>query len=296
MRGAIAKKADEVYGELTPAEQTVARNVFVRLTALGEGVQDTRRRVVLTELVPGPDAAPLVEGVLQKLETARLVTAVREGEADAAQPVTYVDVTHEALIREWQTLREWLSEDREGLRLHRKLTGDAGEWDGLGRDPGALYRGVQLQQAQEWAAGRPETLNELERAFLTASVEQVEEASGEQRAHCAGARGGAAAGVGAGAGVGGGSRGAQAGGGTACSGGRSSTAQSEAKLCRGAGGQRSSENWRRRRSLLKSRSSRQVEGGARASKARSPSLRRRRRRPNAGHRSVRSRSAIHFGM
>ena len=42
--------------------------------------------------------------------------------------MTYVDVTHEALIREWPTLRDWLSEDREGLRVHRKLTEAAQEW------------------------------------------------------------------------------------------------------------------------------------------------------------------------
>ena len=169
VQGAIAHTADATFAALTPDQQAIARNIFLRLTELGEGVQDTRRRVPLAELASLAD----VEAVLQKLEDARLVTAVREGEPDAAQPVTFVDVTHEALIREWPRLREWLSEDREGLRLQRKLTEAAQEWAGLGRDPGALYRGVLLQQAQDWAAGHDGELNELERAFLAASVEQV---------------------------------------------------------------------------------------------------------------------------
>ena len=37
-----------------------------------------------------------------------------------------MEVAHEALIREWPTLREWLEEDREGLRVHRHLTEAAG--------------------------------------------------------------------------------------------------------------------------------------------------------------------------
>ena len=82
MRGAIAHTADAMYAELTPDQQTIARNIFVRLTALGEGVQDTRRRVPLAELAsPGRT----VEAVLQKLEDARLVTAVREGRAGRAR-------------------------------------------------------------------------------------------------------------------------------------------------------------------------------------------------------------------
>ena len=56
---------------------------------------------------------------------------------------------HEALIREWPTLREWLNADREGLRLHRHLTEAAQEWARLGRDPGELYRGARLAQATE---------------------------------------------------------------------------------------------------------------------------------------------------
>ncbi len=52
-------------------------------------------------------------------------------------------MAHEALIRAWPTLREWLDEDREGLRIHRHLTEAADEWLKLDEDPGELYRGVR---------------------------------------------------------------------------------------------------------------------------------------------------------
>ncbi len=66
-----------------------------------------------------------------------------------------VEVAHEALIREWPTLRRWLEADREALLTHRRLTEEAEEWAELDRDAGALYRGLRLGQAEEWAAIMP---------------------------------------------------------------------------------------------------------------------------------------------
>ena len=52
VRGAIAHTAEGVYEKLPPAEQDIARNIFLRLTELGEGTEDTRRRASFSELMP----------------------------------------------------------------------------------------------------------------------------------------------------------------------------------------------------------------------------------------------------
>ena len=55
IQGAIAQTAELTFGQLSPAQQSIARSMFVRLTELGEGTEDTRRRVSLVELIPdGP--------------------------------------------------------------------------------------------------------------------------------------------------------------------------------------------------------------------------------------------------
>jgi WD40 repeat protein/class 3 adenylate cyclase/energy-coupling factor transporter ATP-binding protein EcfA2 len=175
VRGAIAKTAESVYfGELTPQQQDIARNIFLRLTELGEGTQDTRRRAKISELVPpAPYGNPKqVEEVLVILADARLITT---GEGTA-------EVAHEALIREWPTLRKWLSEDREGLLVHRHLTEAAQEWELLEHDPGALYRGARLAQAAEWFAANPQHLNSQEKAFLDASLEASQREEAEKEA------------------------------------------------------------------------------------------------------------------
>ena len=175
VRGAIAKTAERVFNqELTPEQQTIARSVFLRLTELGEGTQDTRRRASFAELVPPAPfgSATQVEDVIVKLADARLITT----------GAGTVEVAHEALIREWPTLREWLTQNREGLRTHRHLTEAAQEWEMLERDAGALYRGARLAQTLEWAEQNPRELNAQERAFLDASKELAAREEAEKEA------------------------------------------------------------------------------------------------------------------
>ena len=172
VRGAIAKTADAVYDDLTPEQQRLMRNLFLRLTELGEGTQDTRRRVARAELHTQHTDVAVVDAVLAHLADARLITTERET----------VQVAHEALIREWPALRDWLEEDREGLRIHRHLTETALEWARLGRDSGELYRGARLAQAVEWATAHKTALNSLEQEFLDTAQSEVVRAEAEREA------------------------------------------------------------------------------------------------------------------
>jgi WD40 repeat protein len=162
VRGAIAQTAESVYQQLTPQEQVVARDIFLRLTELGEGTEDTRRRASFDELIPRGETAAGTHAILTRLADARLVTLHQDS----------AEVAHEALIREWPRLREWLNEDREGLHLHRQITESANEWELLERDSGALLRGARLIQARDFLNNNPYALNNDELAFLQASEAQ----------------------------------------------------------------------------------------------------------------------------
>ena len=173
VRGAIAETAESVFtDQLNQAQQDLARDIFLRLTELGEGTEDTRRRATLNELAHQSEEAIQLRAVLNTLADARLIT-LNEDTAEVA---------HEALIREWQRLHEWLSQDREGLLLHRHLTDAALEWEARGHDAAELYRGARLAQAREWASANEERLNAVERAFLAASIEQEQHEALEREA------------------------------------------------------------------------------------------------------------------
>ncbi|MEJ2512896.1 MAG: BTAD domain-containing putative transcriptional regulator, partial [Anaerolineales bacterium] len=142
VHGAIAQTAENIYNSFSAPDQTILRNIFLRLTEFGEGTEDTRRRASLKELISHEGDTDRITAILNKLAEARLVTLAEDS----------AEVAHEALIREWPQLREWLMEDREGILLHRHLTDSTREWELLERDPGALYRGARLAQTNEWEA------------------------------------------------------------------------------------------------------------------------------------------------
>jgi WD40 repeat protein/transcriptional regulator with XRE-family HTH domain/energy-coupling factor transporter ATP-binding protein EcfA2 len=173
VHGAIAETAESVFtDQLDQTQQEIAHDVFLRLTELGEGTEDTRRRASLNELVRKSAEATQLRAVLNTLADARLIILNEDS----------VEVAHEALIREWQRLHMWLMQDREGLLLHRHLTESAHEWEQRGRDPVELYRGARLAQAREWAATNDRRMNPGEREFLAASIEQEEHDALEREA------------------------------------------------------------------------------------------------------------------
>lgn len=175
VRGAIAETAETVFKDQLSAEQRqIAQRIFMRLTELGDDatVSDTRRRAGYDELIHKPEDAPAVRDVLKALADARLIITEKNS----------AEVAHEALIREWPTLRGWLEENREGLLLHRRLTEAAQTWNEFGRQPGELYRDARLAQAMEWAATHAAEMNALEREYLDASKEHAEHEAAEREA------------------------------------------------------------------------------------------------------------------
>src|SRR5438874_10229002 len=105
---AIAMKADATLADLAPAQQAIARRIFVRLIQFGEGRADTRRQQPLAALRAAGDDPALFDATLRHLTDNRLLTLRgEEGSADRK-----VDIAHEALIAGWPALQGWLIERR----------------------------------------------------------------------------------------------------------------------------------------------------------------------------------------
>jgi hypothetical protein len=101
---------------------------------------------------------------------------------DPATRIPTVEVAHEALLREWARLREWLDQSRADVRMQRLLAASAGEWVQAERDPGYLLGGTRLAQFEGWASGSDVALTRDERAYLEASVVQREARQAEEEA------------------------------------------------------------------------------------------------------------------
>ena len=160
VEGALARHADEKYGNLTEEEKEKVRRIFIQLVRPGEGTEDTRRIALKAEL--GDQNWALVK----QLADARLVVTSR----NLASQET-VEVVHEALIRNWGELREWMNTNRVFRAWQERLRGAKGQWEATKKDQGSLLRGAALAEAEEKLRERPEDLID-EQEFITQSIQE----------------------------------------------------------------------------------------------------------------------------
>lgn len=164
--GALARRAEALYVEMNPSHQSVARQVFLRLVSLAEESGDTRRRAPYAELLAaaGQDKSVIHE-VINTFANYRLLTL--DHDPQTREPTA--EVAHEALIGEWQRLREWLDENRDVLRLQRRLALAVGEWLKAGHDPSFLATGARFSQFETLRRSSAIALTPDEAAYLQAS-------------------------------------------------------------------------------------------------------------------------------
>lgn len=114
--GALSSNAERVYERLSQPRKEVAHRLLVRLVSHSElALGDTRRRAPEAELrVQVGCAAADFDATVAEFVDARLL--VRGEEAGQV-----LELAHEALLRKWQRLRDWLEEDRQMIGEVREL-------------------------------------------------------------------------------------------------------------------------------------------------------------------------------
>jgi hypothetical protein len=159
VQGALARHADLSYGKLSAAQKEQARRIFIQLVQPGEDRQDTGRVATKAEL--GEERWKLVT----QLADDRLVITSQ----NAANQET-VEVVHEALILNWEELRQWMKADRSFRAWQERLRFSMLQWQKMQRDEGALLRGAVLKEAEEKLKQHREELSAGEQEFVQASV------------------------------------------------------------------------------------------------------------------------------
>ncbi len=159
VQGAIANRANRTVARMKADEPRV-RQIFSRLVQTGVNIEDTRRRIRMDDL---PEAD---RELVRVLADERLLVTRFEQTAQ----VETVEVAHEALIRNWDRLGQWLAADREFLLWRERLRSEVDDWRAADEDPDALLRGRQLVEAEGWLADRADDLNAGEKDFIERST------------------------------------------------------------------------------------------------------------------------------
>jgi len=190
IKGALERQAQSVYDSLDAESQDCARWIFLNLTQLGEGTEDTRRRITKSDLVVEKYPAALVEKTLHTLTAAKLLVinldqGISDGQSrgantpdaddelflEAMQQEVTVEVVHEILIRHWSSLRWWLEENRSRLRAQRQIEQAAILWQQKDKQPDFLLRGVRLAEAEEIFIKYTDELTEAAKEFVATCID-----------------------------------------------------------------------------------------------------------------------------
>jgi WD40 repeat protein len=175
--GALNRHADELLSsDAVRADPKIAEIVFKRLTALGRGNRERRDPAPLSEL----RALCNAESGDQRRRVNAVIDVFRTGEATFLTPrngelkhETYIDITHESLIRNWKILAEkWLPEEEAQARTLIELRERARGWRAGNR---ALLVGLDLAGALKWDSGRNRSAKWAEHYAGIGAIEEVEE-------------------------------------------------------------------------------------------------------------------------
>ena len=161
IEGAVGVRAEQVVSQLKPAQVLALPNVLSLLVNIGdEQAAVTSRRSPLS-LLKNDD----------EQELARVMVEARLFVSELAGDVPSFGVAHEALLRQWPRVVEWVERHRSALQLRTRIAGQAARWVDSGRSRDLLLpHGIQVSQAADLLALKDFSLAPMEDEFVRASV------------------------------------------------------------------------------------------------------------------------------
>jgi WD40 repeat protein/serine/threonine protein kinase len=170
--GALAQSASRIYTTLPENRQTIARQLFMRMVALGDAEKATRRRMLWSDLVSGIADRQSADYVINTFGSHRLLTL----DNDAVTRAPTVDIAHEALIEKWDKFQHWIQENRGDLMRRQQLSRAVDEWTTSQRKADYLAQGTRLGEFESLLYSHSLVLSKDERDYLEASQELREQA------------------------------------------------------------------------------------------------------------------------
>ncbi|WP_404782278.1 nSTAND1 domain-containing NTPase [Streptomyces pristinaespiralis] len=181
--GSVTTWCDSALSELSSEQRAIAQRTLTSLVHPADpsnNIRAVRTQVPLDELrelAADPGDTPngektAVDDVIAALTRHRIITTqtLRVPQQPSARPGEPVaELIHEALIRDWGALREWVDQDHRFQEWLDRARERQTHW-ATGKDPEDLLGGTALAEGLEWSRRRrlPAEIT----AFLTASKQR----------------------------------------------------------------------------------------------------------------------------
>ncbi len=164
VEGALAQRAEEVFSRLEPKVQQAMDIELHSLISIGvyDGERLSRKYAPLELVTATPETKAFVEAFVE----ARLFTTDLAVDGSAT-----VNIAHEAILRHWPRLQNWVEKNKEDLRIHARVNTAANRWENekCSREF-LLSAGKQISEAEELVKNKSIELTNTEKTFVRASI------------------------------------------------------------------------------------------------------------------------------
>lgn len=144
LKGVIGRHADAALSRADAEAQAALPKVFSRLVTVRKDGTATRRREHVDYWRDNPAARRLIAHLSdaatdRPTEERNRLLVVTGTDAEST-----IEVAHEALLREWATLADWIEEVNDALRLREQIETEAQTWSAAGRPDRLRWRHERL--------------------------------------------------------------------------------------------------------------------------------------------------------
>jgi hypothetical protein len=142
---ALSNHADEALAGMSEQELNYTKKIFQALTVIDDKGRKVRRPVRLSELenITGANRNELLSIINKFIEGNRSFLIISKLDGNDK----LIDIAHESLIRQWNTLNSWVDEEGESGKIFLRLTESAALYQQKKKD---LLVGNELQQVLLW--------------------------------------------------------------------------------------------------------------------------------------------------
>jgi len=156
VRGIIGKAVQRAFERPTSepvipsepeAQEELLRQVFPQIATVDPDTGEWKRRVALRQVLR--QSAPKADALVSRLIEQRLLRSDARPSGDTTEPVKVVEVAHEALLRQWETLERWLRAFAADLAATETIRRAADDWNRGGRDAVLLVHTAHRLEAAE---------------------------------------------------------------------------------------------------------------------------------------------------
>lgn len=143
---ALSNHADEALQGMSAAELNLTKKIFQALTTIDENGRKIRRPARLSELqaITGAEKEVLLFIINRFIEGNKCFLVINKL---ADENDLLIDISHEALIRQWSILNKWVDEEAEAGKLLLRLSESAKLYS---EDKKDLLAGNELHQILQW--------------------------------------------------------------------------------------------------------------------------------------------------